>query len=134
MVFRRLEPNCEKSHVRPSLPAKSAWHDVHASDAPSRAVLTTWPWTCEASWASRLYGGIGACTPAASRADVLNRILPSCSDGASGSTARLGTTARTNGMHSAPPQLARVVHAVAGAPRQAKPAGVAATIATLRAR
>src|SRR5215470_13905745 len=49
IVFRRLEPNCEKSHVRPSCPPKSGWQELHASEPPSRAVLTTWPCTVEPS-------------------------------------------------------------------------------------
>src|SRR5882724_6493744 len=77
IVFRRLEPNCEKSHVRPSWPPKSGWHDVHASEPPSRAVLTTSPWCFEPSVGSVFHGGMGLCAPFASRADVENRILPS---------------------------------------------------------
>src|SRR5258705_4456282 len=85
MVFRRLEPNWEKSQVRPSWPPKSGWHDAHASEPPSRAVLTTSPWCFEPSIGSVFHGGIGACAPLASRADVENRILPSRISGRSGS-------------------------------------------------
>src|SRR5262252_8811370 len=63
IVFRRLEPNCEKSHVRPSWPPKSGWQDWQASEPPSRAVLTTSPWCFEPSVGSRSHGGIGLCAP-----------------------------------------------------------------------
>src|SRR5262249_28660910 len=43
IVFRSEAPNCEKSHVRPSCPPKSAWQLPHATYDASWAVLTTSP-------------------------------------------------------------------------------------------
>src|SRR2546426_11600666 len=43
MVFRRLAPNWEKSHVRPSCPPKSAWQAEQATYDASYATLTTSP-------------------------------------------------------------------------------------------
>src|SRR5438128_10718845 len=43
MVLRRLAPNCEKSHVRPSWPPKSAWQAEQATYEASCATLTTSP-------------------------------------------------------------------------------------------
>src|SRR3989442_14993222 len=83
IVLRRLAPNCEKSHVRPSWPPKSAWQEAHDSDPPSRAVLATSP--CRAPSApSASKGGTAPCAPPASRAAVVKRIFPSSSDGATG--------------------------------------------------
>src|SRR5262245_52096286 len=72
MVLRRLELNWEKSQVRPSWPPKSGWQELHAREPPSRAVLTTWPWTwtIEPSVASPFHGGTGEFFPCASRAAV----------------------------------------------------------------
>src|SRR5262249_55420825 len=134
IVLRRLEPNWEKSHVRPSWPPKSAWQDAHESEAPSRAVLVTSPWWTGPSWGSRFQGGIGPWLPAASRAEVVKRILPSRISGGSGSLVVDGPTQRTSGMHSVPlGQSRRVEQGVDGAPWQRNPSGVAATAATFRA-
>ena len=46
-MLRSEEPNCAKSHVRPSCPPKSAWHVVHDTYDASWAVLTIAPGT---SW------------------------------------------------------------------------------------
>src|SRR5262245_61434749 len=138
MVLRRLEPNWEKSQVRPSVPPKSAWQEVQASEAPSRAVLVTSP--CRVVWplsSSASKGGMGRLAPAASRAEVEKRIFPSRISGGRRSLpgAIEDTTASTSGMHSSPPaQSVRVLHAVMGAFWQRKPGALAATATTLRAR
>src|SRR5258705_6002634 len=92
IVLRRLEPNCEKSHVRPSWPPKSGWQEAQASEPPSRAVLTTSPLCFVPSAGSAFHGGIGLWLPLASRADVEKRILPSRISGRSGSVALDATT------------------------------------------
>jgi len=72
---------------------------------------------------------MGEPTPAAERAVVVNAIFPSRICGGSGSTAVLGITASTSGMHSSVgAQSNRVVHATAGSSRQRKPADVAAIL------
>src|SRR5437773_12027211 len=45
MVFRSDDPSCEKSHVRPSWPPKSAWHVEQVTWDASREVLTALPGT-----------------------------------------------------------------------------------------
>src|SRR2546422_11408601 len=55
-VFRRLAPNCEKSHVRPSWPPKSAWQVEQATEEPSREVLTALPGALPVSAASAKRG------------------------------------------------------------------------------
>src|SRR5262245_42958873 len=91
IVLRSDAPNCEKSHVRPSWPPKSAWQVEQVTYDASCAVLTTLPGTLPVT-AALLNSGAAAPSPTlfdrlASRAAVLKRIFPSSSAAGSASAA-----------------------------------------------
>src|SRR2546427_5368820 len=103
IVLRSEEPNCEKSHVRPSCPPKSAWQVEQVTYEATFEVLTTLPGTRPVAAASSKRGAAAA-RPArfvvlASRAAVLKRIFPSRRAAGSGST--VGSAASS--LHASPP-------------------------------